>query len=73
MLDGESTSFQGRTVKLKPNLTCKSFGVYAALCTKCNSSLVGQTKINFSSKWTSHWSNWNKLKLQFNIEDIIFE
>ena len=73
VLVGESTSFRGRKLKLKPNLTCKSFGIYAALFTRCIYNCVGQTKINFSNRWTSNRSNWNKLKLQFNKEDIILE
>ena len=36
--------FQGYTVKLKPNLSCKSYCIYVVKFTKCDSNCVGQTK-----------------------------
>ena len=65
----ESSSIQGKIVKLKQNLICKSLGMYAVLCTKCDSNYVRQTKNSFSNRWTSHRSTWNKLKSKFKKED----
>ena len=70
VLDKEFLTIQGKTVKLKPNLNCKSFGIYAALCTNCDKNYVGQTKNSFSNRWTAHRGTWKKLKSKFNTEDI---
>ena len=56
--------FKGITVKLRPNLNCKSFGINAAVCTNFESNFVGQTK----NRWTDHRANWNKSK--FSPENI---
>ena len=58
---------------MKPNLNCKSYGIYAAICTKCNSNYVGQTKNSFSTRWTAHIYSWNRSKSNFNPNDITDE
>ena len=45
MLDNKYLTIQYKAVKLRPNLNCKSFGIYAAVCTRCDSNYMGQTKI----------------------------
>ena len=70
VLDKEVLTIQGKTIKLKSNLNCKSFGIYVAVCTNCDSNYVGQTKNSFSNRWTAHRANWNKLKSKFKEEDI---
>ena len=58
---------------MKPNLNCKSYGIYVAICTKCNSNYVGQTKNSFSAKLTAHRFNWNRSKSNFKPKDITDE
>ena len=70
VLDEEFLTIHGKRVKLKPNWNCKSFGLYAALCTNCDNKYVGQTKNSFSNRWTAHRATWKKLKSKFNTEDI---
>ena len=60
---------QGKILKLKPNLNCNFFGIYAALCTSFDRNCVGQTKNSFSNRCTAHRAAWNKLKSKFNTED----
>ena len=49
----------GNTVKLSQELNCKDYGIYGARCKICGDIYVGQTKTNFSKRWTSHRHNWN--------------
>ena len=48
------------TIKLKQNLTCRNYGIYAAECTICDAKYIGQTKTKFSIRWRAHRTNWNK-------------
>ena len=70
VLDKEMLTIYGKTLQLKTNLNCKSYDIYVAVCTKCDSSYVGQTKNSFSNRWTAHRFNWNRSKSNFNPEDI---
>ena len=60
--DKEILTIQGKTVQLKPNLNCKTYGIYVAVCTRCDSSYVGQTKNSFSKRRTAHRFKWNRSK-----------
>jgi len=41
-------------------LTYANHGIYVATCFICHEQYVGQTKNKFSTRWTSHRSNWNR-------------
>ena len=51
----------GKTIPIKARVTCKDQGVYAAKCLQCSQFYVGQTKNAFSTRWSSHRFNWNKM------------
>ena len=42
------------TIKLKQNLTCQNYGIYAAKCIICNTKYIGQTKTKFSTRWRAY-------------------
>ena len=50
-----------KIIPLKENLNCKNYGIYQANCKRCSMSYIGQTKTNFTTRWTQHRSKWNKL------------
>ena len=54
-------SKSGKTIELKKNLNCKSFGIYAAKCNVCGEHYVGQTITSFSQRWCSHRHNWKNM------------
>ena len=51
-------------------MNCKSYGIYVALCTSCDSNYIGQTKNSFSIRWSAYRANWKKLKTKFNVKDL---
>ena len=63
-------NIQGKTIKLKPNLNFMSYGIYVAICTRCNSNYVGKTKNSFTTRWTAHIFNWKWSKSNYNQKDI---
>ena len=65
VFDKEILTIQGKTINMKPNLNCKSYDIYVAICTRCDSNYVGQTENSFSTKYTAHRFNWNRSKLNF--------
>ena len=54
------------TIKLKQNLTCRNYGIYAAECTIWYAKYIGQTKTKFSTRWRAHRTNWNKQNSKFD-------
>ena len=64
------TIHKNKSIKIKPNLNCKSYGIYAAICIRCGENYVGQTKNNFSIRWNQHRHNWKKFKSNFSTGDI---
>ena len=56
----------GNTIILKNKLNCKNYGIYGAECKICKELYVGQTKNKYSTRWSSHRTKWNKLKLANN-------
>ena len=73
VFDKEMLAVQGKTIKLRLNLNCKSNGIYVSLRTKCNNNYVGQTKNSFSTRWTAHRFCWNRSKSDFYPKDITDE
>ena len=56
----------GSTVRIKNDkINCSSYGIYAAICSKCNNIYVGQTKNSFSDRWNGHRATWKKLQFRF--------
>ena len=51
----------GKLIQIKRKLNCLNYGIYQAICKKCNKSYIGQTKTTFKDRWTQHRSKWNKL------------
>ena len=51
----------GKLFKLKQQLDCRDYGIYAAQCTTCQEIYVGQTVTTFSKRWTAHRSTWKKI------------
>ena len=47
-----------RNIKIKQNLNCKDYGIYAATCNICNEIYIGQTVNSFSTRWNTHRSTW---------------
>jgi len=48
------------TSPLNQTLTYANHGIYVAICVVCHKQYVGQTKNKFSTRWSSHSSNWNR-------------
>ena len=70
VFDKEILTIKGKTIILKPNLNCNSYGIYVAICTRCDSNYVEQTKNSFSTRWAANRFNWNRSKSNFNPKDI---
>jgi len=51
---------KNKTFPLNQKLTCANYGVYVATCVICHEQHIGQTKNKFSTRWSSHHSNWNR-------------
>jgi len=51
---------KNKTFPLNQKLTCANHGIYVATCGICHEQYVGQTKNKFSTRWSSHRSNWNR-------------
>ena len=52
---------QGKTIKIKCVLNCKSYGIYAGQCRVCNAIYVGQTKNKFHVRWNEHRATWRQM------------
>ena len=44
-------------IKLKQNLNCQNYNIYAAERTINNAKYIGQTKTKFSTRWRAHRTN----------------
>ena len=55
----EISNNKGKTFKLRQNLNCTNYGIYAAQCRICSEFYVGQSKNRFSIRCNSHRSSWN--------------
>ena len=51
---------KNKTFPLNRKLTCANHGIYVTTCVICHEQYVGQTKNKFSTRWSSHRSNWNR-------------
>ena len=51
---------KNKTFPLKQKLPCANHGIYVASCVICHEQYVEQTKNKFSTRWSSHRSNWNR-------------
>jgi len=51
---------KNKTFPLNQELTCANHGIYVATCVICQEQYVGQTKNKFSTRRSSHRSNWNR-------------
>ena len=60
-----------QNLKIKQNLNCKNYGIYAASCNICNYLYREQTMNNFTKRWNAHRNVWknNKTKLNHEIKD----
>jgi len=57
---------KNKTFPLNQKLTCANHGIYVATCVICDEQYVGQTKNKFSTRWSSHRSNWNRLNCEID-------
>ena len=55
-----------KTFPLNQKLTCVNHGVCVATYVICHEQSVGQTKNKFSTRWSSHRSNWNRPKCEID-------
>ena len=55
------TTKDGKKFRIKKDINCKNYGVYAAKCKICKEYYVGQTKTSFSKRWNLHRHTWNKM------------
>ena len=51
---------KNETFPLNQKLTCANHGIHVATCVICHEQYFGQTKNKFSTRWSSHRSNWNR-------------
>jgi len=51
---------KNKTFPLNQKFTCANHRIYVATCFTCHEQYVGQTKNKFSTRWSSHRSNWNR-------------
>ena len=47
-----------QNMKIKQNLNCKNYGIYAATCNLCKDIYIGQTSNNFAKRWNAHRNIW---------------
>ena len=68
----ETTSIRdasnSRNIKLRQNLTCRNFGIYAAYCQFCTDIYVGQSCREFKDRWNGHRHCWNSKQATFSEE-----
>ena len=55
---------KNKTFPLNQKLTRANHGIYVVTCVICHEQYVGQTKNKFSTRWSSHCSNWNREQTQ---------
>ena len=70
----EITTKKNTIIKLKQELNCKNYGIYAAQCLLCNQIYVGQTINSFHQRWNGHRQDWdNQIKNgnKENLDNII--
>ena len=58
-------TLENRKIDIKPNLNCKSYGIYSAQYSICKKIYVGQTKNSFSLRWNANRNNWKKIQKFF--------
>ena len=58
-----------KTYNINNKLNCRNFGIYAAICTHCPATYVGQTITSFKDRWNAHRNSWKKNIGQTNIDD----
>ena len=51
----------GQSIKIRQNLNCKDYGIYAAECKMCSEYYVGQTINPFHERWNGHRKTWKKM------------
>ena len=54
----------GISYKIRQQLDCTNFGIYAAQCKLCSNYYVGQSKNRFSLRWNGHRHIWNSCSLE---------
>ena len=52
-----------KLTKLNQSLNCRNYGVYVANWANCNAQYVGQTKNEFSVRWSDHRHAWKKFDI----------
>jgi len=57
---------KNKTSPLNQKLTCANHGIYEATCAICHEQYIGQSKNKFSTRWSSHRSNWNRPNCEIN-------
>ena len=57
-------SVNGVSYKIKQQLNCTNFGIYAAQCKLCSNYYIGQSKNRFSLRWNGHRHTWNSCSLE---------
>ena len=60
-----------QNIKIKQQLNCKNYGIYAATCNICKNLYIGQTMNSFTKRWNAHRNIWknNKTELNHEIKD----
>ena len=60
-----------QNMKIKQQLNCKNYGIYAATCNICKNLYIGQTMNSFTKRWNAHRNIWknNKTELNHEIKD----
>ena len=58
-----------KTYNINNNLNCRNFGIYAAICTHCPATYVGQTITSFKDRWNAHRNSWKKNIGQTDLDD----
>ena len=51
---------KNKTFSLNQKLKCTNHGIYVSTCVICHEQYIRQTKNKFSTRWSSHRSNWNR-------------
>ena len=57
----EITTKDNKKIKLKQELNCKNYGIYAAKCQICQEIYVGQTINPFHERWNGHRQDWTNM------------
>ena len=65
----QNQQFHQKTYNINNKLNCRNFYIYAAICTHCPATYVGQTITSFKDRWNAQRNCWKKNIGKIGIDD----